>query len=120
MSCSANGKCLHCRRENIIGTGSLSEHFPEPFRACGDPCFVCNESYRKYFLPINHSGAIQFLKSKRFNDSLNTPIIHAESDWFLNLLHTSEKCLGWVFGRRTVKKYNTSCFFFQLFATGIL
>ena len=41
-------------------------------------------------------------------------------DKFLELLSKCDDCLIDVFGKTSVKKYNATGFFFQLFATGIL
>ena len=40
---------------------------------CETQCFVCDESYQDFILPVIYSEAMEFLESRRFNDKM--PIV---------------------------------------------
>ena len=120
LYCLPGFGCIHCRREYFMATGELSPP-PEIILGCVTQCFVCDKSYKRYFLPVIHAGATKFLKSRKFNDAIATLILQVgDCDRILDLLFKDKDCLFDVFGKVSVLKYQVTGFFFQLVATKIL
>ena len=80
--CLPGLRCLDSRREWYMSTGILQPH-PEVFKSWETQCYMCDKSSRKYFLPIQHAGAIKLLKSRKFNDAI------AKTELSVDKAHTS-------------------------------
>ena len=116
--------CVHLRSEWFLSSKSntkMPTSFTDEHEPCGSKCYICNEDYKESMLPIVHQGAVDFLDSNHFADSLARIVVtNADHDLIPDLLWESADWRISVFGKKTVQKYNVHSFFFQLLATKIL
>ena len=87
---------------------------------CTNDCHVCTEQHRKYFLPIVHSEACSFLKSKTFVDAMSVTLTYDAPNVLIDLLANDKDWLLRVFGKSSAHNYNSVAFFLQLISCGIL
>ena len=111
--------CVHSRMEWFMANGELLDP-PPMILPCDTQCFVCDNTYEKYILPIIYEGALEFLSSKVLTDKLPFEISLSNCDELLDTLYKEESWLIRVFGISTVKKYNVASFFFQLIGSKML
>ena len=52
--------CVHCRREFYMANNNIGNlmHYSEVYSPCETQCFICDDSYKQYFLPVIHKGAV--------------------------------------------------------------
>ena len=111
--------CVHSHMEWFMATGELTDP-PPMILSCDTQCFVCDDTYEKYILPITYEGALEFLLSKVLTDKLPFEISLSNCEELLDTLYKEESWLIRVFGISTVKKYNVASFFSQLIGSRML
>ena len=83
---------------------------PEMILPCEAQCFVCDESYRDFILPVIYSGAMKFRESRRFNNKMPIVLTHDTCESFVDKLAKDKDWLSKVFGRGAVARYEVSAF----------
>jgi len=110
--------CQHVRAECFMANGKL-DATPSHQDPCLTMCPVCKGDWRKTFLPVNKQQLVRFLRCKHVSDNL--PMI-AKGDNIVSLLwEGSEKWrVEYIFGKKSVQRFNVDALFLQLTAAKIL
>ena len=78
---------------------------------CKTQCYVCDRSYKAYFLPVVMSGTMEFLDSRHFTNKIPFMLTFANCDKFIDWLAKNKDSLKKVFGLESVTRYNVTAFF---------
>ena len=81
---------------------------------CKTQCYVCDRSYKAYFLPSVMGGAIEFLDSRRFTGNMPFMLTVANYDEFIDRLVKDKDSLKKVSGLQSITRYNVIIFSFSV------
>ena len=118
MYCLPGLGCIHSRLEWFSKAGHICQP-PEGYKPCNTMCYVCNKKFEKYFLPVYHEGALEFLRSCRLSP-MPFEITYDTCGEFVKSLSDDKDWLLRVFGKKSIKKMNCHAFFLQLIGCRIL
>ena len=117
--------CLHLRSEWFLWSKENTRppaSFTTAHGPCNTQCYMCNNEYQKYMLPIVYEGAVLSLATEYFKVELakSSPIDFSKVEALPAILSKSADLRKMVFGIKTASGYNIHVFFFQLVASKIL